>query len=89
MLENAAKLAKNDGVAFPTDLGMYASRQTAREIMSSSKVDYDLLSKRMGHSRLSTTYENYNGDVWEKRDRKAADRIEAFFAALPKTGTDD
>ncbi len=67
---------------------MNALRHTAREIMSTQKVDYDLLSKRMGHSRLITTFENYNAEVWQQRDREAADRIQAFFDALPRTGTD-
>jgi len=67
---------------------MYALRHTAREIMSAQKVDYDLLSKRMGHSRLSTTYQHYNSDVWRQRDREAAEKIQAFFDGLLNTGTD-
>lgn len=88
LLKRAAALAAKDQVEFPDGLGMYALRHTAREIMSAQKVDYDLLSKRMGHARLSTTFENYNVDVWQQRDREAADKIQAFFEGLPRTGTD-
>jgi integrase len=87
LLQRAAKLAAKDNVAFPTGIGMYAMRHTAREIMSAQKIDYDLLSKRMGHSRLSTTFENYNKETWRQRDREAAERIQAFFEGLPRTGT--
>ena len=29
-----------------------------------------------------------NVDVWQQRDREAADKIQAFFEGLPRTGTD-
>lgn len=86
LLKRAAALAADEGVAFPTDLTPYALRHTAREIMSDRKVDYDLLSKRMGHSRLSTTFENYNTEVWAERDRAAASQIQGFFDDLPEVG---
>lgn len=88
LLQEAARLAAVDGVAFPTGLGMYALRHTYREIGSAKKVGYDLLSKNMGHSRLSTTFDNYNEDVWEERGREAADLMQSFFEELPPTGTD-
>jgi hypothetical protein len=42
----------------------------------------------MGHSRLNTTFENYNADVWQQRDREAAEKIQAFFDGLSKRGED-
>jgi integrase len=75
-------------IDLPTDVGMYSLRHTAREIMSDQEVGYDTLSKRMGHKKFSTTFENYNKKTWAKRDREAAVRIQVFFAGLAGTGTE-
>lgn len=79
--EKAARVDGDIDYKFPTDRGLYALRHTADEVAALAGVDYDLISARMGHTSLATTFKHYL-NVSQERETQAADAIGGFLANL-------
>jgi integrase len=83
--EKAARAAGDADYEFPTALGLYALRHTSDEVAALAGVDYDLISARMGHTSLTTTFKHYL-NVSQERERQAAEQIGTFIEGLRKHG---
>ena len=83
--EKAARAEGDMDYQFPTELGLYALRHTSDEVAALAGVDYDLISSRMGHSTLATTFKHYL-NVSQEREREAADQIGTFIERLRNHG---
>lgn len=79
--EKGARAGGDLDYKFPTDRGLYALRHTADEVGALAGVDYDLISARMGHTSLATTFKHYL-NVSQERETQAAHAIGAFLASL-------
>jgi integrase len=83
--EKAARAAGDDDYRFPTNRGLYSLRHSSDEVAALSGVGYDLISARMGHTTLATTFTHYL-NVSEDRGRQAADKIGGFIEGLRRHG---
>jgi integrase len=83
--EKAARAAGDDEYRFPADRPLYSLRHSSDEVAALTGIGYDLISARMGHASLATTYTHYL-NVSEDRERQAADRIGCFIEGLRKHG---
>ncbi|MGC9992772.1 MAG: hypothetical protein ABSD52_10325 [Candidatus Cybelea sp.] len=81
----ATRAAGDDNYRFPTDRGLYSLRHTSDQVAALSGVGYDLISARLGHTTLGTTYAHYL-NVSEDRERDVADKIGGFIEGLRKHG---
>lgn len=81
----AALTAGDLDYRFPTDLPLYALRHSSDEVAALAGVEYDLISARMGHSSLATTFKHYLNNSQE-RERRAADQIGSFIDDLRSHG---
>jgi integrase len=83
--EKAARAAGDDDYRFPVSRPLYSLRHSSDEVAALSGVGYDLISARMGHTTLATTFTHYL-NVSEDRERQAADKIGSFIEGLRKHG---